>query len=1233
MGNEDLVRTLRATVQCDTQLELIETKEAVLSARYKETFLASKYRPLTEAKRLADTIDVIDSAIIAILGFGLGYHVAEIAKRLKKTGLIVVYEPDIKLLYEVLSNVDLSKWFYESNVLICTDATDRGRLSASMEGAAAIFAIGTKILPHPASKARLGDRSNEFLITFTEVARALRTTIMTTLIHSVTTCRNLALNLDHYACGNTITPLKDWAQGHAAILVSAGPGLARNITLLKTEGLRDRVVIIAVQTVVKTLLAHGIKPHFITSLDYHEISKQFYEGLSKNDVEGMTLVCEPKANRSILESFPGTIRCCGNAFLDTILGDDAQKHDTLTAGATVAHLSLYLAQYIGCDPIVLIGQDLGFSDGLYYGPNAAIHEQWAPELNRFNTIEMMEWQRIARMKRTLSHKKDLFGKIIYYDEQMLTYLQQFEAEFQKAPQRIIDATQGGVPKQNVEIETLANAIEDMPDKLLPEMIPGSNSAGFNKEDIDRIRGRLEKTRQDILHVSELSHKAHALLLKMLDSQDNQNRMKHYFDQMDTYRDEIDKLSHAMRVVNALNQLGAFKRLRADRAIELTLDADPKTRQRTQLERDIINVQWLKDGSDEMLHMLDESDLVLQGEYVDGRVNRRLTDRINEVLPETSDIVATPVKQNNQTKDVTNQAETGSIVAMIAADINYTGLGLPSRLQDQFLGRSVLQCTLERVGQSKILDTIILVVENGSEIQIEALITRSDIAIPVEIVSVDDPLYNSHKAAIAASRRFCETSWRGGIGGMSIFDEAIYAEAFWPICNERNYEAILIVGADWVFIDPSNDIGCDSLITRRSEHPDEYRVVFTQAPPGLSGCVLDCRLLEEMYDGARQATLGAALSYMPHLPQLDPISKDMCIKLPLTIRSSQFRVTYDTQERIEMLHQTFDDYSGDPISMTMQEVNDTIQSRIVNSAIVLSSKLPTEVELEITTDRLYKGPVTAQHVVDIPSQYISLHTVATIMKQLSVRKNTLLTIGGRGDPLLHDEFVTIINMATSYGISCINVRTDLLCSTQVVDALLDLPIDIITVMLQADDRNNYLAATDSDRFQNGIDNLERLLNRRAEHAGSLGHLAKPLIVPTMTRCEQTINDIRNFYDRWVYYAGAVLIEPHIASGFGTCHWEDPLIRIYPPDSVYSRINTQRMNIRADGTVIAYPGDWLNDRDVGNVDDKSVEDIWKLYLDSSQQMTRNTISEYALPTIEVANNNKSDKSLFTLQDDTS
>ncbi len=126
---------------------------------------------------------------------------------------------------------------------------------------------------------------------------------------------------------------------------------------------------------------------------------------------------------------------------------------------TVAHLSFYLARYMGCNPIVLVGQDLGFEGNVYYAPGTPIERAWSSELNRFNSMEMMEWQRIARMRSVLQKVPDIHGRKIFTDAQMFTYLQQFERDVAVTEATVIDATEGGARITGTKVVPLKEVID------------------------------------------------------------------------------------------------------------------------------------------------------------------------------------------------------------------------------------------------------------------------------------------------------------------------------------------------------------------------------------------------------------------------------------------------------------------------------------------------------------------------------------------------------------------------------------------------------------------------------------------------------------------------------------------------------------------------------------------------------------------------------------------------------
>mgnify|MGYP006274157949 CR=1 FL=1 len=591
-------------------------------ARRRAVALASRYEPLAEARRLAEQVDLESNATFAVLGVGLGYHVAELARRAQGHAVVIAYEPDVAVLRAVIERIDCRDWLGAEHVAVFAGEADVAELTRRFEPAATAVLAGVSLITHPPSRQLHGPALSVFAGQLKQVVAYLRTNIATTLVNATRTCENLLRNLSHYAAGPTINDLRHAAVGRPAVLVSAGPSLARNVHLLGTPGVRDRVVIIAAQTVLKPLLERGVRPHFVTALDYHEISRRFYEGLADfGPFDDVTLVAEPKANAAILDGYPGPVRVCRSGFLDTLLGELARPVDALPAGSTVAHLSYYLARHLGCDPIIMIGQDLGFSDGLYYCPGTAIHDVWASELGPFNTLEMMEWKRIARHRGMLHKAVDVNERPIYSDEQMLTYLRQFERDFAAAAaegRTLIDATEGGVPKAHTRRMTLAEALQQHATEPLPtlprvpdasEVADDSGEGTHHADRIEAVAAHLRTRRAELVELRQTTLDTRPLLERMLEHQRDLPEMDRLFETLEKHQRRVAERREAFAVVEALNQIGVFKRYRADRSIgvgQAEAQADVYATQRRQLERDLENLRWLAEGCDLAIEMVDEA---------------------------------------------------------------------------------------------------------------------------------------------------------------------------------------------------------------------------------------------------------------------------------------------------------------------------------------------------------------------------------------------------------------------------------------------------------------------------------------------------------------------------------------------------------------------------------------------------------------------------------------------------
>jgi len=485
---------------------------------------------------------------------------------------------------------------------------------------------GTLFAALPTSLQIAGDFHAAFVKQMTEFVAFTRTGFLTLMLNNVTTCRNIANNIGRYATTPPVDLLKGAYAGKPAVLVAAGPSLQKNMHLL--HEVKGKAVIVSVQTMLKPLLAAGIEPDFVTSLDYNTVSTRFFENLEESSVH---LVAEAKANWNVLDVFGGSMSLIHNDFAERLLRGALPKRAGMKAGATVAHLSFYLAEFLGCDPIILVGQDLGFVDGLYYKPGTAIHETWGPELGRFNTLETKEWERIARSKTILRKIPDVHGHAMYTEEQFFVYLQQFERDFaaaRAAGRVVIDATEGGARKEHVAVMTLRAAIDqycgDGNSKFEIRPPPlNSNQAQNSKfemahkrsdslpwktwgcdaaANLEKVITALRERRQSATDMKEICEQTVPLLKEMMASQEDGAKMGRLFVDVDRLRSKVGADPATFEMVCFLNTIGELRKFQADLGVKSA--KDPLERQRRQLLRDIDYVKNLAVGAERLIEILD-----------------------------------------------------------------------------------------------------------------------------------------------------------------------------------------------------------------------------------------------------------------------------------------------------------------------------------------------------------------------------------------------------------------------------------------------------------------------------------------------------------------------------------------------------------------------------------------------------------------------------------------------------
>ncbi len=1130
-----------------------------VSARW----LASRRRPLEEAERLAATVDPRASGGVAVLGFGVGHHVAALARRMGTAGFVVCFEPDPGLLRAVLERVDCSAWLGGGTVAVLTDC-DPVALSHALSGVEGILSLGVKIVEHPGSKARLGAQAARFGEELARVMRAMRTTVVTTLVQMETTLRNLLMNLDYYAGCPGVGDLAGACADRPAVVVSAGPSLRRNIDLLARPGVRDRVVVIAVQTVLKQLLERGIRPHFVTALDWHEISRRFYEGLTADDVRGVTLVADAKGNPAILSSFPGAIRCPSEPVLDSVLGS-AHRHDpaALPAGATVAHLAYYLARHLGCDPVMLIGQDLAFTDGQYYGPGAAIHAVWAGEINEFNTLEMLEWQRIVRHRRLLHRVEDAEGRPVYTDDQMAAYLVQFERAFEEDARRgltTIDATEGGARKRHTTPLSLAEALDRYSGAgarrvALP---PAERDEGALRRGASVAAERARALRRGVWRVGEISRETARLLAEMRDHHADQARVNQLIGRVQGLAREVESLGAAYELVQRLNQTGTLRRFRHDREIGLDTALSPLDRQRRQIERDIENVTWLADAADAMGRMLDDTTAAMEG---------------------GPKVTRTPAPEPD---GVRVSRDSVRVAAVVAVDPDRSGLGTPRRLEDRFLGGlNPLALLLRQLARTQRVRRVVLLAQDPARVR--AIAGAAPTGVDLAVRRVEHHPLGERRHAVGRARLWARSCWRGGLANQTCYDEAFDAETLAGVMRDEGIDAAVICGADWALLDPAL---ADAVADRCLERPSEHRFTFTQSPPGLAPCVIERTLADEMASQAPGAgpiaSMGGLLGYVPVAPVLDPIAKDVCVHVEPIVRDAGVRFIPDEPSRALALSRL-----AASCGVPWDEADAAALCRAAEaSPLSLAGPAPQVLTLEICTGRRTGGlrARTLWGSGEAPERRpISLDMARRILAQFGrLRQDAAVTLAGAGDPLMHPAWPEIAAIARECGIAGVHLRTNLLCDPSVVDALARSGVDVVSVDLLATEAEAYRRMAGANLFEGAQENVRRLVAIASEG----GRWGSPWVVPRITRCDAVYGQVESFYDHWLMHAWACVIDPLARPISG-----DRIAPLPLPVAARDRLDRTTMTVLCDGRVPMSGSDLHARQRAGDLARQPFEEVWR------------------------------------------
>ncbi len=416
--------------------------------------LHSSYDPVKEAARFIDLCDVDQHTNFIVPGIGLGYHIKELAERVPRSSTLIIFEKEMESLYWCLASIDFTTVINHPGVQFQI-AVDTSSMEEILEPNRIRFSLNgyATVKFKPLVNADI-EYYSQLLRKVDAIFNETQIDLKTQAAFSKIFYRNIFENWLNIISSPGVHSLQNKYLGIPAIIVSAGPSLDKNISLLKESS--NRVLVIAVATALMPLIKNNIEVDFVVAVDPEESTLQFFD--SEKISQNTRLVFDPCVPSSVVNKFPDRkIRIDSGVYLSRWLANRQGEDNFLGKTLSVAHAAFLLARYLGCSPIILTGQDLSFNQSRLHCSDSYYDQIQKDKIGPNYPLKVLEDKKFFELSSSFKPVRNIFGKEVVTTSALNTYKDVF-ADKMEDHTSIYNATEGGLPISGAPNMTLREAI-------------------------------------------------------------------------------------------------------------------------------------------------------------------------------------------------------------------------------------------------------------------------------------------------------------------------------------------------------------------------------------------------------------------------------------------------------------------------------------------------------------------------------------------------------------------------------------------------------------------------------------------------------------------------------------------------------------------------------------------------------------------------------------------------------
>lgn len=328
----------------------------------KDLFYYDSEDPLGYSYRYIKSLNLKYSPFLVFLGFGLGYQVISALNDFSEKYQIrhiFIIEKDIQLFKAALELHDFSQVIMHPDITLFVgyESPDffmafRHHFANNPEVLEYSRDLKFVILPamHLSENEYYGDAYQAVKNALIHIFEHIGNDPYDSLIGLSQTLSNIVPVIQDPG----IIAFKDTFRGKPGIVIGAGPSLNKNIKLLREA--QHKAVLIAVDAALKPLLEAGITPHIVTNIERTKGQDVFFSNMGKLD--DTFFVFSPVVPPETYSAFKGP-KIIAHRYEEFMNWLGIPK-GALSGGPLVGNFAFDIAQYMGCDPVILVGQDLSF---------------------------------------------------------------------------------------------------------------------------------------------------------------------------------------------------------------------------------------------------------------------------------------------------------------------------------------------------------------------------------------------------------------------------------------------------------------------------------------------------------------------------------------------------------------------------------------------------------------------------------------------------------------------------------------------------------------------------------------------------------------------------------------------------------------------------------------------------------------------------------------------------------